>query len=136
MSKKTTISIISLLFIFLFLYTAVSKLLDYGQFSSELSKSPLFTPATAHLAWTIPIVELLLVVMLTMARWRLKALYASFVLMILFTIYIFWLANFTYYVPCSCGGILEQLSPTIHIILNIFLSILALAGIWLQKQTN
>jgi hypothetical protein len=64
--------------------------------------------------------ELGLVLALSLPVSRLKALYLSVGLMIVFTTYIILILNFSSFIPCSCGGILETLGWTEHLIFNLF----------------
>jgi hypothetical protein len=40
-----------------------------------------------------------------------------------FTTYIILILNFSSFIPCSCGGILEKLGWTEHLIFNFFLQV-------------
>jgi hypothetical protein len=66
-------------------------------------------------------------------RFRLKALYTSLLLMIGFTLYIILLLRFSSDLPCSCGGILEQLTWPQHIVFNSIFAFLAILAITLSK---
>jgi hypothetical protein len=67
---------------------------------------------------------------------RLMALYASFSIMVMFTTYIIAILNFSTYIPCSCGGVLEKLTWTEHLIFNICFVLLAYIGIILQSKSQ
>jgi hypothetical protein len=134
MTRKIALEIISFLYVFLFCYAALNKLLDYQKFRLQLSQSPILTSISSLVAIAIPITELVLAVMLTVSRARLLALYLSFGLMVAFTTYIILILNFSYYVPCSCGGVLEKLGWREHLIFNIAFAILGLAGIVFESQ--
>lgn len=129
MKKALVIEIIASLLIILFVYTALSKLLDYQTFKGQLAKSPYISPFAGLTAWALPAGELLIVGALLLTRTRLIGLYASFALMLLFTIYIYVMLHYSPYVPCSCGGVLSQLSWEQHLLFNIVFTILALTGI-------
>ncbi len=129
MKKKPIIDIISALFICLWLYAGASKLLDYGSFRVQLGKSPFISGFAPLLVWGVPVFEILIAVTLMFGRTVKIGLYASFFLMSLFTIYIIAMLNFSYYLPCSCGGIIEKLSWTQHLWFNVGWVILALVGI-------
>ncbi|GAA6765744.1 hypothetical protein AAFH68_16820 [Flavobacterium sp. CGRL1] len=136
-SKKTKTALrvlITYLFAFLFTYAAVSKILDYHDFSIKLGQSPLFSAFAGWVAIGVPAVELLIVVMLCWQRWRFMGLFASFSLMVTFTAYIVIILNFSSYVPCSCGGILQDLGWTEHLIFNIIFVILAVIALLLNDE--
>src|ERR1044072_4988425 len=103
MKKKTVVDIIAYLFIILFIYASVNKLLDYDSFSTELGKSPLLTAFAGYVAWAVPAVELVVVILLTVPKWMLAGFYAAFSLMTMFTAYIVAILNFSDSIPCSCG---------------------------------
>lgn len=128
--KKTTILISSYLFIFLFLYAATSKLLDFETFTVQLAQSPLLSAYAGIIAWAVSGIEIGIAFLLVFERFRLFALYAAFTLMVMFTAYIFIILNFSDFVPCSCGGVLEKLSWTQHLIFNIFFIILAAVAVF------
>jgi hypothetical protein len=132
MNKIFSGSII-ILFIALFLYTGIDKLLAHNQFSAQLRDSPLVASVSGVLEWMLPLTELITAFALCMNRLRLPGLYMAFVLMGIFTVYTAILETEYYDVPCSCGGFLERLPPTLHIALNIILTILAGTALWITK---
>lgn len=127
--KSRIVEIIYLLFVLLFVYAAVSKLLDFENFKVQLGQSPLLSAFASWVSWLVPIVELILALLLLFPRWRMIALFAAFSLMLMFTVYIFIILNYSSFVPCSCGGILEKLGWKEHLIFNIVFIILAAVGI-------
>lgn len=127
--KKHLITAIVVLFIFLFVYAATSKLMDFQQFTIQLSQSPVLTAYANEAAWGIPVVEYFLVILFVFNEFRLWALYGSFALMVMFTTYIALVLNFSDYIPCSCGGVLENMGWTEHIVFNLFFVALAVIGI-------
>ena len=124
---------ISLLFVVLFIYAATSKLWDFGQFKVQLGQSPVLTAYADGLAWMVPGVEYLLALLLLFNGTRLAAFYSSLALMVMFTTYILLVLNFSDYIPCSCGGVLEDLGWTEHIVFNLFFVALAIIGIILLE---
>lgn len=115
----------SYLFILLFVYAAVSKLLDFNTFQNQLGQSPLLSAYADWIVWTIPISEILIAVLLSTNHSRILGLYGFYGLMVMFTTYIVIILNFTSFVPCSCGGVLEKLGWTEHLIFNIAFIILS-----------
>lgn len=120
---------ISLLFVLLFIYAATSKLWDFGQFKVQLGQSPILTAYADGVAWMVPGVEYLLALLLLFNGSRLAAFYGSLALMVMFTTYIVLVLHFSDYIPCSCGGVLEDLGWTEHIVFNLFFVILAVIAI-------
>jgi len=118
MKKITIIESITVIYTILFLYTGISKLMDFSVFKEQISESPIIKPFASLIAIGLPIFEILIVLMLIIPKWRLKGLFISLGLMITFTAYIIFILNFNKELPCSCGGILQQLSWPQHLILN------------------
>jgi MFS family permease len=131
MKRKNYIELIASLLVLLFMYAAVSKLLDYEKFVYQLGKSPYIENYAHTVAWSIPAGEILISLALLFQRSRLLGLYASFGIMLMFSIYIYVMLNYSYYVPCSCGGVLSKMSWQQHFWFNIAFTLLALTGILL-----
>lgn len=134
MRRKITIEIVSSLLILLFVYTAISKLLDYTSFRQVLSTSPLIGDKAAVTSLALPITEGLVSVLLFIPRTRLWGLYGSLALMTAFTLYLAYMIYFTPKLPCSCGGVLKQMTWNQHLIFNVFFLLLSIAGIVLQRR--
>jgi uncharacterized membrane protein YphA (DoxX/SURF4 family) len=136
MTKKITSEIITALLVLLFMYAAVSKLIDYSIFKKQLEKSPLLSQIAPLLAIVIPAAELFISVLLLQNKTRLKGLYASFCLMMAFTIYLIGMLNFSKVIPCSCGGIIRALSWKEHVIFNLAFIFLSVAGIIRERKSE
>ncbi|MBW8324311.1 MAG: hypothetical protein K0M50_06060 [Prolixibacteraceae bacterium] len=122
------------LYILLFVYAAISKLLDFEDFRVQLAQSPLLGAYAGLTAPAVISLELLIVLLLSFKTSRLTGLYASFFLMVAFTVYIYLILNYSEFVPCSCGGIIEKLGWTEHLIFNTaFASLAMLAIVILEK---
>lgn len=133
-NRHVFVQIISYLYILLFVYTAISKLLDFENFGIQLAQSPLLSAYAGFIAPFVIITELLIVLLLCFKVTRLKGLYASLFLMVAFTIYIYLILNYSDFIPCSCGGIIEKLSWTEHLFFNIgFIALALVAIVWTEK---
>jgi len=132
--KALTIEIISAAFVILFVYAALTKLLDYDKSRLQLGQSPVLTQFAGIVVWLVPVVELLIALLLSTIRFRLLGLYASFTLMVMFTAYIVVITRFSDYVPCSCGGVLEKLTWNQHLVFNIVFVVLGAISILLYPQ--
>lgn len=73
--RNTIIEIISLLYVLLFVYAAVSKMLDFENFRVQLGQSPLLSAFASWMSWTVPLVELLIAALLIFRSTRLWDLY-------------------------------------------------------------
>lgn len=128
-NKKLIIEIVVLLLVVLFLYTGVSKLVDFKGFTYELNNQPFPNSFTPLLRWLIPITEIAIVAALLFEKTRLIGLYSSLLLMTLFTIYTALVLFHVFeYVPCSCGGVIKYLTWPQHLLFNlVFVSITFIA---------
>lgn len=136
MKKDTIIEIISYAFIILFVYTSLSKWFLYETYVSDLRRSPELGQFAALISYTIPASELIVAGLLLFERTRKWGMYGAFVLMTVFTLYVAWVLTFTTQRPCTCGGIIRELSWTNHMIFNIVFTGLALWGIMLKRKSE
>jgi putative oxidoreductase len=134
MKKATIVEITSSLLILLFVYTALSKLAGFVQFKETLRKSPFIGSNASWIAWMLPVTELIVALLLLMPFTRLLGLYSSLALMIIFTVYIAYMLAFTPKLPCSCGGVLKDMTWKQHLVFNIFFTLLASIGVRLFKK--
>lgn len=96
----------------------------------------MLTNMAGFIAWFIPAVEILISIFLILTNTRRFALFAAFSLMTMFTAYIIVITNFTEYVPCSCGGVLEKLGWTQHLVFNIIFILLSIVALWLKDKAS
>lgn len=127
--QSVLVEIISLLYIVLFVYAAFNKILDFENFQVQIAQSPLLSSFATWISWLVPILELTISVLLCIPKMRLLALYCSFSLMFMFSIYIVTMLNFSPFVPCSCGGILDNFSWNQHLIFNVIYTVIAIPAI-------
>jgi putative oxidoreductase len=121
--------------IFLFVYTALSKLLDVDTFRNALNNQPFANQLTAFLLVFIPAYELIAVLTLILTNKGSLGFIVSGLMMLIFTIYaaaVYF--NFFPYVPCSCGGVLAKLSWETHLLLNLFFLLICVWGYFLTKR--
>jgi hypothetical protein len=128
--------IISLLLIFLFAYTACSKLIDSKAFATVLGSVPLIERGAGIVAILLPLAELLIVLLLLFERTRLVGLYASMILLLVFTVYLVYMVLMVPHLPCSCGGVISRMSWKQHVVFNLFFIGLTMIGIRSMKYTS
>jgi hypothetical protein len=133
MKRNILTLIISSLLIILFVYTAISKYADLENFQSSLEESPLIGSYSTFISYTLPLLELIIALLLMVPQTRLAGFYASFLLMFIFTLYICYMLLFTPDLPCSCGGVISEMTWTQHMIFNICFTVLSFVGAWLQR---
>jgi len=132
--KWIFIQIVSLLYIILFVYASISKLLDFENFQAQLGQSPIVSNYTGTVSYGVPVLELALSILLSFPRLKLVGLYGSFALMVMFTAYIYIILNYASNIPCSCGGILEEMGWKEHFIFNCFFVVIAAGSILLYPS--
>jgi len=130
MFKKLLLELPAVLLTILFTYASISKLLQYNTFRFQLGQSPFITGYSGSIAWSIPAIELITTALLMLPATRLKGFYLSYGLMILFTVYIYAILHYSYFIPCSCGGILSRMNWEQHLVFNIIFTLIALTGIF------
>lgn len=130
MKKEDTIKVVAIIIACLFAYAALNKLADYEKSSWEMGNQVFPNWIASILTWLIPAIELILAVLLVTQVTRKKAVWASLILLSLFTVYIAVVMTGVFgRVPCSCGGILKNMSYGTHLIFNLFFVILASLGL-------
>jgi hypothetical protein len=128
-NRTFAVYLISFPFIFLWMYAAASKIIEYDEFVSQIGQSPLVTDYREVLAWAVPALEICIALMLMTDTFRVAGLYASFSLMLLFTGYVAIIMTAYDDIPCSCGGILSEMGWKQHLIFNAGATVLALVGV-------
>lgn len=130
--KQIIVDLISYALFLLFVYAALSKLFAYPLYISDLQRSPELGPYARFISIAIPAVELFASVLLLVGRLRLLGFYISFFLMCAFTIYVWYVLNYSEELPCSCGGIFRKMTWRSHLKVNELFTGLALLGIILE----
>ena len=105
-------------FIILFVYAAVSKLTDFENFQVQVAQSPLLSAFATPIAYGVVLGELIIALMLCFTKSRVLGLYLFLGFMTAFTVYIFLILNYSPFVPCSCGGVLEKMGWREHLWFN------------------
>lgn len=137
MSKRNIIvEVISCLFILLFFYTGLSKVMDYKTFEIDVINSPFVKKISPIISIVIPVIEMLVAIALLLPKTKKIGMYFSFSLMILFTLYVGFILVFAKSRPCTCGGVLREMSWSQHLWFNIFFTLLGLIGIILMKRNK
>ncbi|WGQ09039.1 DoxX-like family protein [Pedobacter gandavensis] len=130
MKKEDVIKVVAIIISCLFVYAGLSKLADYEKSSLEMVNQVFPNWIASILIWLIPAIELTLAALLVIQVTRKKALWASLILLSLFSVYIAVVMTGIFgKVPCSCGGILKNMSYGTHLIFNLFFVLLISLGL-------
>ena len=127
---------ISLALSLLWMYAATAKVLEFDQFKIQMSQVDFLKPVAGILVWLIPLVEYSLAALLLVSKTRRLGLIGSAVLMSLFTVYIAGMISFSPELPCSCGGIINNLTWQQHLLFNIGCTALAITGVYGHNSNN
>ncbi|SDF95223.1 Methylamine utilisation protein MauE [Pedobacter terrae] len=135
MKKETILAIITAIIAALFFYAAYSKLMDYDKSRDQMNNQIFPSLISSILTWLIPTIEIILMLGLLFPFTRIKALWASLALLILFSSYIGLIMTGIFgRIPCSCGGILENMSYGKHLIFNLFFILIAIVGLGIENN--
>lgn len=135
--KRTLLAdLATFFFIILFAYSGAAKLTEINTFRQQLASSPFMGSIAGFVTWGLPIGELLLAIALFLPKFRLRALYVTLVLMTIFTGYVITILLIDDQLTCSCGGIIEDLTPKQHILFNSACVILSLLAILVFRRQH
>lgn len=109
--------------------------MGFGRFQGQMHNQTLPYWLATTLIWSLPEIELITALLLVFSFTRLVGLYASLLLMAVFTGYIaLVLLQVFSRVPCSCGGVLKMMGWKVHFFFNIFFLLLSYTGIVLLNR--
>lgn len=139
--------------IFLFAYTAISKLalfsysipfsweefkiIDLSSFQGAMSKSPVLRPYLRQLSYIIPLSEIVVCLLLLSSKTKKTGYYFSLLLLSLFTGYIVYILRaYPHNLPCVCGGVISLMSWKQHLLFNLFFVLITVRGIYLRHKQH
>lgn len=111
---------LGLLFIFLWTYTGLDKVLQFEASRKAFHNQTFPAQLAEVLSYLVPGVELLIALLLLFSVTRWWGYLGSILLLTVFTTYVglIWAGAFPR-VPCNCAGILESLGWAEHFVLNV-----------------
>ncbi|MGE8514442.1 MAG: MauE/DoxX family redox-associated membrane protein [Chryseobacterium culicis] len=127
--RKRWVEFTAYFFILLFCYATISKMLDFENFQIQIAQSPLLSSFSGFVSYGILCAELAVCLLLILERTRIIGLYCSLFLMVCFSAYIYLILNYSEFVPCSCGGILEKMGWKTHLLFNLATVILSISSL-------
>ncbi len=113
------------LLIVLFTYAASVKLFDHEQFAGQLRQIALLKNFAGFISIVLPVVEFITAFCLVFDRTLMIGLVLAALLMTEFTIYVGAMLAFSSNLPCSCGGVIAQMTWKEHLVFNIFFMLLS-----------
>jgi hypothetical protein len=134
--KNLIFEIVAALHLLLFIYTGVNKFLALDDLRFVLKQYPLIGSFPEIIAWGVPLIELLVAGLLFVPKTKKLGLTLSAALMSVFTAYIVYMIIYVPKLPCTCGGMLQTLSWTQHIIFNLSFLFLAIVALRFYKKTE
>ena len=121
--------------ILLWVYAAFSKLMEFENFKKQLYNQTFSSPLPEILVWLIPVIEIITAILLAFSKTRLTGLLFSVLLMGIFTTYtLLVLTGYYDRVPCSCGGVLKEMSWRSHFWFNTIFLNLGILGTFLNLK--
>lgn len=136
-TREFIFDVISFAFVILFVYTAASKIATINLFTFTLSELPVIGKMNYFVARAVPAVELLVSLLLIIPKTKRTGVFASLILMFVFTIWIVLMILFAPHLPCSCGGVIQAMGWKWHVVFNLgFIGLAAFAlAIYKRQQT-
>jgi len=134
--KTRTSELISYFFVVLFCYASFSKILDFENFQLQIAQSPILSAYAGFISYGVLGAEFLAAGLLLYPKWRTYGLSASLALMVMFTTYIYLILNYSDFIPCSCGGILEKLGWREHLLFNAACILLAIVALLMTEKES
>lgn len=131
-SRAGIIEIIALLLAFLFVYTGLSKVMDWEQTKSGLYNQVFPIWVSQLLLYLLPVMEITTAILLVIPKFRALGLRLSVILLACFTLYILLILTGIFgRIPCSCGGVIDSLGWWEHLVFNlVFLGM----GVWGMRE--
>lgn len=115
------------LLILLWIYSGVSKLIESEETQLQILNQVFPKALSRAILWSISIIEILAAFLLSFRTSRQAGIIISVALMGVFNLYIVAVVQGLFrYTPCSCGGIIANLSWSQHLIFNACFLVLAL----------
>lgn len=122
-----------IILIVVFIYSLIYKQVFHEEFIDTLNKSTLIKEKQISLLkYLLPILDVLAIYLLITKIYI--GMYLSAIIMVIYTVYLIVLNNYSFYDGCSCGGIFTSLSYTKHLIVNITIIIVTIFGILTSEK--
>ncbi|TCD07676.1 hypothetical protein EZ449_14165 [Pedobacter frigidisoli] len=134
-TRERLSDICAALLVFLFSYAAISKLMSYNISRKEMLNQVFLHDTAIVLTWLIPVIEFCITIMLLFPQLRKLSFLSALTLLSTFSFYItISMSGIFGRIPCSCGGILGQMSYGIHLLFNTFFMAIAVLGMKISAK--
>lgn len=133
-AREAIWQIIRLICLGLFAISAYAKIVDHDRFVSGMSRVEIIGQYAALIAWSVPVAETIVSLLLIYPYTHRWGLYGFTGLMIVFTLYIGSMLLWAERLPCYCNLIIEKLSFGQHLVFNLAFICLSIFALWLKKQ--
>lgn len=120
----------------IFVYAALSKLLEYRLFVLQLHQHPYLRNIAATVAWLLPLAELIVAAIMTVPATKRAGLWLAAIMLTGFTVYLGVMLLSGKHLPCACGGIISDLNWSQHMIFNGILISMAIAAIAIKGKLS
>lgn len=128
------IKILTVLLLCLWIPVSIDKLLNFELFRNGILRQPFSDTLAYVVVYSLPVLEVLTVVLLLLPKLRLYGFLLSTVLMTAFTVYIgIALAGAWEKLPCGCGSVISGLSWKQHLIFNVFFLLISGYGLYIKN---
>ncbi len=134
-SKRIILNLVIILLLVLWIPVSIDKMSDFAAFRNDILNQPFSDRLGYLLAYTLPILEILVVLALVTEKYRKAGLMLSSLLMTAFTGYIAVALLGTWEkLPCGCGSVIRGMSWTQHFFFNLFFLSLSITGLYLWHK--
>lgn len=121
--------------IFVLIYTASAKLLNFPHYVSSMRSQPLPTLLRLPLTYLIPVLEVLFALFIMVKGLRRTGLLTTSILLLLFTVYVGYIKISGYEATtCPCGGLFSSLNWNQHLYVNSALTALSFFTYFYYKR--
>lgn len=121
--------------IFVLIYTASAKLLNFPHYANSMRSQPLPTLLRLPLTYLIPVLEVLFAYLIMVKGLRRIGLLGTSVLLLLFTGYVGYIKLSGYEATtCPCGGLFSSLNWNQHLLVNSALTALSFFTYFYYKR--
>ena len=116
-------------------YSALDKYIHWQESYRAFLNQPFPSHWAELLAYAVPLLEFMLVILLIFPKSRWWGFLGSILLLNSFTLYVgmVWIGVFPT-VPCNCAGLINLLDWEGHLALNLGFLTLSIAGLWFTKR--